>query len=105
MKISDNLEILDKSDAVVGSLQIKEQRFGAWCGIFVPDPAYSSFRPLFEEFASIVNHQSFAHLDPIEEKITALELRGRVQGRVFPIFDLQIYDDGASVRTEPFRPA
>lgn len=105
MRIGTNLEVLDKADALLGRLSITEERSGAWYGVFVPTLAFEPVRPLFEEFASIVLEQSFAHLDLIEEKIAALELRGRDDGRIFPIFDLQIYGDGASVRTKPFRPA
>jgi hypothetical protein len=105
MKIGDNLEVIDKTGAVLGLLKIKEERSGVWCGVFMPALAFDGFRPLFEEFASIVNQQSFAHLDPIEEKIAALGLRGRHEGYVFPVFDLQIFDEGASVRTKPFRHA
>ena len=98
MKAGDKIELLDKTETVLGHIEVQEETHGVLCGEFSPGPGYAAVRPLFEQFASLVDQQCFALLDPVEEKIEELGVFGKFGGAKLPLFDLQIFDHAASVR-------
>jgi hypothetical protein len=101
MKAGDILELIDRDGSLLGLFRVRENKSGAWCGDFSPANAYEKLRPLFEEFASYVNQLSLAHADEAQTKIDQLGICARLAGISIPIYDIQIYPDGASIRTEP----
>jgi hypothetical protein len=103
MTAGDTIILLDRDGLAVGSLEVEEEKPNAFCGRFVAGCDYARFRPVFEEFSSMVNGMSLAYIDEVEEKITAFGIYGVSGGRKFPIYDLQIFDDRGSVRLAPFQ--
>ena len=101
MKIGDIIELSDKTGSVLGRFRVEEEKSEALCGTFIPSDGFDAVRPVFEEFASMVESQSFAYIDEAEEKITALGVRGFLADTQIEITDLQIYSDGASLRVAP----
>lgn len=101
MKIGDIIELSDKSGSALGKFRVEEEKSEALCGTFMPSVGFDAVRSVFDEFASMVESQSFAYIDEAEEKITALGVRGLSGGTLIEITDLQIYSDGASLRVAP----
>ncbi|HEY4246459.1 MAG TPA: hypothetical protein VGM64_06350 [Lacunisphaera sp.] len=101
MKIGDIIELSDKTGSVLGRFRVEEEKSEALCGVFKPSDGFDAVRSVFEEFASMVESQSFAYLDETEEKIAALGVRGHLGSTRIEITDLQIYRDGASLRVAP----
>ena len=101
MKIGDIIELSDNTGSVLGRFRVEEEKSEALCGTFFPSAGYDAVRSVFEEFASIVESQSFAYIDEAEEKILALGVRGLVHGTQIEVTDLQIYSDGASLWVAP----
>jgi hypothetical protein len=101
MKIGDVIELSDKTGTVLGRFRVEEEKSEALCGTFTPSDGFDAVRPIFEEFASMVESQSFAYIDEAEEKIAALGVRGLSGGTQIEITDIQIYSDVASLRVAP----
>lgn len=101
MKAGDILEFIDRDGCPLGLFRVQENKSGAWCGNFSPSPAYEKIRPLFEEFAFCVNQLSLTQAHEAQTKIDQLGICARLGEILIPIYDIQIYSDGASIRTKP----
>jgi hypothetical protein len=104
VNVGDTVTLLDKTGASVGVFYVEEKKPQAILGSFKAGTDYVRFRATFEEFASRVNAVSLAYIDEIHDQIAAFGIHGVINDQPVQIFDLQIFEDGASFRLAPFVP-
>lgn len=96
--VGDTILLHGREIGLLGEFVIREVRSGVWCGDFTPAPGYSQVRDLFMEWTQLVNDQCFSLLDEVDDKMTTIGIVAVRNGELLPITDLQLHDEGRSVK-------
>jgi hypothetical protein len=97
INIGDTVALRDKAGKPLGELTVRECRYGAWCGLFVPASGYARVRDLFVEWTRLVNDQCLSLVDTLDEKISTIGISAFRGSEHLPVSDVQIYDEGDQI--------
>jgi len=94
-----SLKLLDGSGAVIGEIAVAAED-SVVLGDFLPAPAFSVYKSLFEKHGQAANDQLLIEVDRLEEEIdsSGFYVIDTCRGLKKRIIDLQIMDGGISFR-------
>ena len=97
LQINQVVHLVDRQEQQLGQIEIERREENLIFGQFVPGPAFSTVRPLFQEFEEAVNLQALSVIDELDTAIAALGLHlltPRDSQRI-EAHDVQIWSDGS----------
>ena len=97
LQVEQVVHLVDRQGQQIGQIEIERREENLIFGRFVPGPAFSTVRHLFQKFEEAVNLQALSVIDELDTAIAALGLHLQTPGDLQRIeaHDVQIWSDGS----------
>ena len=97
LQVEHVVHLVDRQGEQMGEIEIERREENLIFGRFIPGPAFSTVRQLFQEFEEAVNLQALSVIDELDTAITALGLHLQTprDSQRLEVHDVQIWSDGS----------
>jgi hypothetical protein len=97
LQVEHIVQLVDRQGEQMGAIEIERREEDLIFGRFIPGPAFSTVRQLFQEFEEAVNLQALSVIDELDTAIAALGLHVYTPGdpQRLEAHDVQIWSDGS----------
>jgi hypothetical protein len=97
LQVGHVVYLVDRHGEQMGEIEIERREENLIFGRFIPGPAFSTVRQLFQEFEEAVNLQALGVIDELDTAIAALglHLQTPCDSQRIEAHDVQIWSDGS----------